>query len=342
MWSAASDAQWLTVVQGTQGSGAGGIRVRALANSGPSRQATISVGGVRVTVSQSAVGSPPPTPSPAPSPTPAPTPTPTPTPAPAPEPPPSSPPPVSCTYSLTPADATVTAAGGSGTATLRTEDACAWTASTNAAWLTLTSPATAPGPRPWDGRPPEHDPQPRFGPRDRLRADADHHRGGGLLLRVHAVADRRLPVGGRRHVHVRRAHRRDVHVDRHVERVVDHRHERSSGTGAGTVQLLVEPNATVSERTGTVRAGGRDFVVRQDALVGSVTIAGDMTEFSGTCPDVRFTIDGQVVHANGLTVYMRGSCSKLKDGKHLWVVGLPRGDGGLDATEVTFDADLLP
>ena len=55
-WTATSEADWLVVSQGAQGSGPGRVAFRVSANAGPERRGTVVVAGVRVEVTQGAVG----------------------------------------------------------------------------------------------------------------------------------------------------------------------------------------------------------------------------------------------------------------------------------------------
>ena len=50
-----------------------------------------------------------------------------------------------CSYILTPTGASVAAGGGSGTTSLVTASDCAWSASSSASWLTVTSAASGTG-----------------------------------------------------------------------------------------------------------------------------------------------------------------------------------------------------
>jgi len=57
------------------------------------------------------------------------------------------PPPPSCTYTIAPTSESIGAAGGTGTAiAVTTGGTCAWTAVSNASWITITPGATGPGP----------------------------------------------------------------------------------------------------------------------------------------------------------------------------------------------------
>ncbi|MBK7742796.1 MAG: hypothetical protein IPI40_03520 [Betaproteobacteria bacterium] len=105
-WTAASSASWLTVTSGASGSGNGTVAYSTGANAGGVRTATLTIGGNAVTVTQAAQ---------------------------------------SCSYTLSPASGSFTAAGGTGTATMNVSAGCAWTAASNASWLTVTAGATGSG-----------------------------------------------------------------------------------------------------------------------------------------------------------------------------------------------------
>ena len=83
-----------------------------------------------------------------------------------------------------------------------------------------------------------------------------------------------------------------------------------------------------------------DVVVQQDAAQ-PISVAGDVSKLSGKCPTVTFAVDERSVYTSGATMYVGGSCQKLKNRQHIETLGLPRTDGGLEALTVTFDADLL-
>jgi hypothetical protein len=105
-WTAASNAAWVTVVSGGSGTGPGAVAYSVAANPGVARTGTVAVAGQTFTVTQAAA---------------------------------------SCSYALNPAQASIAAAGGSGTVTVAAGDACAWTASSTAAWVTVTSGTTGSG-----------------------------------------------------------------------------------------------------------------------------------------------------------------------------------------------------
>jgi hypothetical protein len=158
-WTATADVEWIRVSAGASQAGPGTVTLGVPAVEGPARAATATVAGQTVRVEQEAAPAspvPPPTPgpgptppsAPAPSPDPGPTPTPAPDPAPAPDPttPGSGPAPVlPCAFVVAPSQVSFPAAGGNGSVTVTTTGNCAWTATSGAAWVTV-SPASASGP----------------------------------------------------------------------------------------------------------------------------------------------------------------------------------------------------
>jgi hypothetical protein len=107
-WTAASAAPWITVTSGASGTGSGPVGLSIAANTGAARSGTVTIAGQTFTVNQAAFVAP-------------------------------------CTYSINPTSQAVPALGGTGTVTVTTTSACAWTASSNAPWLTITSGAAGTG-----------------------------------------------------------------------------------------------------------------------------------------------------------------------------------------------------
>ena len=103
-WSASSSASWLPIGSGTSGTGAGQVTFSATANTTTSsRIATLTVAGNPIAVTQAAA---------------------------------------SCTYAISPGSQTVPSAGGTGTIAILSSTGCAWTASSGAPWITVTSSAS--------------------------------------------------------------------------------------------------------------------------------------------------------------------------------------------------------
>jgi len=117
-WTATSGATWITINSGATGTGNGTVMFSVAANTGAARTGTLTIASRVFTVTQGASSSPAP------------------------------PPPASCSYSISPRNDNVPMLGGTGRVDVSTTDACAWTASSNASWITVTSGASGTG----DGR----------------------------------------------------------------------------------------------------------------------------------------------------------------------------------------------
>ncbi len=98
-WTAGSNAPWLTVVTGANGSGPGNVQVDAQANTGAPRSGTVTIAGQTLTVSQDS----------------------------------------GCTFTVSPESIGAPAAGGSARIEVSGAPSCAWNASSAAGWITIVS-----------------------------------------------------------------------------------------------------------------------------------------------------------------------------------------------------------
>jgi hypothetical protein len=117
-WNTATDAGWIHVGTAT-GAGNASVKLTIDPNGGAARSAPVVIANQTVTVTQADAASP------------APGPTPPPTPA--------------CTYSISPSDASIAAGGGNGSISVTASGTCAWSASTNASWISITGGASGSG-----------------------------------------------------------------------------------------------------------------------------------------------------------------------------------------------------
>jgi len=107
-WTAASNAAWITITSGLSGTGNGTVAFSVAANPGSVRTGTLTVAGQTFTVTQAAVPAP-------------------------------------CTYAITPTSASLNERAQTGTVAVTAGAGCAWTATSNAAWITVTSGASGQG-----------------------------------------------------------------------------------------------------------------------------------------------------------------------------------------------------
>ena len=105
-WQTFVNDSWITVTSGGIGSGNGAVNFSVAANTGSARTGTMIVAGRVFTVTQDAPA---------------------------------------CTYSISPTSASYTSASGTGSVNVTAGAGCAWTAVSNAAWITITAGASGSG-----------------------------------------------------------------------------------------------------------------------------------------------------------------------------------------------------
>lgn len=105
-WTAVSNVAWITIDSGSSGQGKGKVEYDVASNPGQARQGTITVAGHTFTVDQD--GQP-------------------------------------CSYSISPTSQTVARVGGGGSVSVSTQSGCAWTATSNASWISITQGGSGTG-----------------------------------------------------------------------------------------------------------------------------------------------------------------------------------------------------
>ena len=104
-WTAATPDAWISITSGSSGTGPGTVNYTVAANASPdTRAGSIAVGTARYDVSQKGRSA------------------------------------AVCTYDLSPGSADFTKDGGGGAFAVTAPDGCAWTAASNASWLTVATP----------------------------------------------------------------------------------------------------------------------------------------------------------------------------------------------------------
>jgi len=103
-WIATTHDAWLTVTNGASGSGNGTVGFSVAANSGGPRNGTVMIADQHFTVSQAAAQP--------------------------------------CVYAISPTQQSVDANGGSGSIAVTSGSGCAWSAKSNAPWITITNGAS--------------------------------------------------------------------------------------------------------------------------------------------------------------------------------------------------------
>lgn len=109
-WTAASNVPWITITSGRSGTGNGSVAFTVATNAGAARTGTLTIAGRTFTVTQAAAPPPP------------------------------------CTFSIAPGSQNIGDAGGPGSTTVTASaGTCAWTASPNAPWISITKGTSGTG-----------------------------------------------------------------------------------------------------------------------------------------------------------------------------------------------------
>ena len=101
-WASRSEADWLSIVQGSQGTGTGQVIYEARATTGPSRSGSMVIAGHRVAVRQGD----------------------------------------GCAIAIAPASLTAGASGGSASVSVTTAATCSWSARSEASWVAIAAGAS--------------------------------------------------------------------------------------------------------------------------------------------------------------------------------------------------------
>ncbi len=251
-WTAASNVPWIAITAGATGTGSGTVTYTVFANTGNLRTGTMTIAGKTFTVTQDGSGA--------------------------------------CTYAIVPTNQIFNAAGGSGSVTVTAPAGCAWTAVSNAAWITVTGGAAGSG----NGTVTYS-----------VGANAGGARTGTMTIAGQTFTVNQLaPVactyslsptsqaflgaGGTGSVAVTAPAGCAWTAASNAAWIAVT--GGAGGNGNGTVNYSVAPNAG-NQRTGTITIGGQTFTVIQ----GGVTVSGKILNASGIpIPGVLLTLTGPV------------------------------------------------
>ncbi len=259
-WTATSNAAWLTINSGATGNGNGAVGFTAAANpTTSSRTGTLTVAGQTFTVTQD---------------------------------------PLPCTYSITPTAQSFPATGGNGTVNVTSLTGCAWTAASNAAWLSITSGASGNGNGAVGYTAASN---PNTTPRSGTLTIAGQtftvtQEALACTFSITPTAQSFTATGGNATVNVTSPNGCAWTATSNNSWLTVT--SGTSGNGNGTVGYTVAANPTTLPRTGTLMIAGQTFSVTQEALACTYAFslmnqtinasAGtgqvDMTTNAATCP----------------------------------------------------------
>jgi hypothetical protein len=112
----------------------------------------------------------------------------------------------------------------------------------------------------------------------------------------------------------------------------------SGGSGAGSddVRYVVVPSTILTAREAVITVGGATHRITQSGVVGNdqVELDGPLSGLTGTCPAMRFTVEGRVVTTSSQTDFRGGNCGQLVNGLRVEVEGRQQTDGTIAAESV--------
>jgi hypothetical protein len=108
------------------------------------------------------------------------------------------------------------------------------------------------------------------------------------------------------------------------------------GTGDGDVRYTVSVN-TGAARTGTLTAAGQTITISQAAQA-PIELNGRISNLSGSCPSISFTLDDRQVRTSAATVF-DARCDRIRDRDRLRVTGMVQTDDSVLASRVREEDD---
>src|SRR5688572_5262739 len=216
---------WITITAGATGSGNGKVTFNVAANTGSARTGTLTIGGNVFTVSQAAAAA--------------------------------------CSYAIAPSSQSIGASGGGGSpVAVSTTSGCSWTATSNAAWLTVTSGASGTGDGNVSFSAAANTGSARTGTLTIAGQTFTVNQATGCSYSIDPVAQSMSAAGGAgTSIAVSTASGCGWTAASSATWLTIT--SGSSGTGNGTVTFSAAPNTSTSGRAGTLTIAGRTFAVLQ-------------------------------------------------------------------------------
>jgi Putative binding domain, N-terminal/Viral BACON domain len=225
-WSAASNAGWIAVTSGMMGyTGNGTVSFTVAANSGAARSGTLTIAGRTFTVNQEGA---------------------------------------SCSFSISPAGQDVAAGGGTGSVAVTTSGGCAWTAVSNAGWITVTGGASGSGAGSVSFNVAANTGASRSGTLTVAgQTFTITQQGASCAFSIAPTSQNVSAAGGGGSVSVTTGENCSWTATSNAAWIIVTR--GTAGTGNGSVAMIVAPNVG-SARTGTVTIAGQTFTVTQSGF----------------------------------------------------------------------------
>ena len=103
------------------------------------------------------------------------------------------------------------------------------------------------------------------------------------------------------------------------------------------MRYVVLPSTLLTAREAVITVGGMTHRIAQTGVVSTdkpVKLDDPLSGLSGTCPAMRFTVEGRVVTTSSQTEFKGGNCNQLVNGLRVEVEGNQQSDGTIAAESV--------
>jgi Putative binding domain, N-terminal len=234
-WRALPQADWIVVREGSTGRGNGRVVVEAGPSGGPSRSGTVVVADVPVTISQGD----------------------------------------GCAFSIAPLNQNVGAGGGPGTIAVTTGQGCAWTAASQAQWISIASGASGAGNGTVTFTVAPHSGPPRSGTMTVAGRIFTVTQQSGCSVTLSAGTQRFPAAGGAGSVRVDSSGGCQWQATSNAQWITIQ--SGATGSGGGEVRFQVASNSGAA-RNGTITIGGQTFTVMQEAVACSFALSANRAD----------------------------------------------------------------
>jgi uncharacterized protein (TIGR03437 family) len=302
MWTATSNAGFITITSGASGTGNGTVAYTVATNTGAARTGTLTVAGLTFTVNQAAG--------------------------------------TQCTYAVIPTSTNVGATGGTGSVSVTTAAGCTYTATSNAAFITITSGASGTGNGTVTYTVAANTGAARTGTITIAGQTFTVNQAVGTqcAYTLTPVSANVAATGGSGSVAITTAAGCAYTATSNAAFITIT--SGASGSGPGTVNYTVAAN-TGAARTGTLTIAGQTFTVNQAASQMQMGCYDDDYEFKGTIQSLPSTsgfigdwmVSGRTVRV-GMYTKIEAKNAQVAVGAVVEIEGCVQTDGTLIAKEI--------
>ena len=236
-WTASSNDSWITLTAGATGTGTGVVRYAVAANPSPTRTGTLTIAGKTFTVTQDN----------------------------------------GCTYALSETNVFADSSGGGGSVAVTAGTGCAWTAASNAGWLTITSGGAGIGADTVHYAIATNQGPVRSGTLTVAGQIYAVNQANGCTYALGTTSTNVLESGGAGNFAVTTVGGCEWSA---ASTAPDWLHSSSAGAGPGTAAFVVDANVSTNTRSADLIVQGQRFTVYQTSVICTYSLAAASTNLS--------------------------------------------------------------